>query len=198
MESPIENLERALSRLPGFGRRSAQRAALALVRSPETLADPLARALAAARENVVCCDLCGGFTIREANPCPVCSDERRDKSLLCVVEEPGDIMAVEQSGIYNGLYHSLHGKVSASRGTGPADLRLDVLATRLGNSEIKEMILATGTDLDGEATAEFITALAKRVSPHLKVTHLAYGLPVDSAIAYSDPITLKRALAGRS
>ncbi len=197
MESPIENLERALSRLPGLGRRSAERAALALVRSPELLADPLARALAAARESVVCCDICGGFTVREANPCPTCVDERRDKSVVCVVEEPGDIIAMERAGIFTGLYHALHGKVSASRGTGPEDLRLDALARRLAQDAIRELILATGTDLDGDATAEFVTALARRTAPDVKITRLAYGLPVDSGIAYSDPITLKRALAGR-
>ena len=197
MESPIETLERALSRLPGLGRRSAERAALALVRSPETLADPLMRALAEARETVVTCDACGGFTVRGANPCPTCEDPRRDRSLLCVVEEPGDIIAMERAGGFSGLYHALHGKVSASRGTGPADLRLDALADRLAAGSFTEVILATGTDLDGDATAEFVTALVRRAAPAAKVSRLAYGLPVDSGVAYSDPVALKRALAGR-
>ncbi len=198
MDNPIDNLERALSRLPGLGKRSAERVALALVRSPELLADPLMRALADARENVITCPVCGGFTIREMEVCKICNDERRDRSLLCVVEEPSDIIAMERTSIYQGLYHALHGKVSASRGTGPKDLRLTELTNRLQEGEIREIILATGTDLDGDATAEFITQLAKNAAPDIKVTRLAYGLPVDSGIAYSDPITLKRALTGRN
>ena len=197
MENPIENLERALSRLPGLGRRSAERAALAIVRNQEQLCDPLIRALAAARESVVCCDVCGGFTTRDAQPCATCSDPRRNASLLCVVEEPSDIIAMERAGVFNGVYHALHGKVSAARGTGPADLRLDSLSKRLALGQVAEVILATGTDLEGDATAEFVSALVKNISPAIRVSRLAYGLPVDSGIAYSDPVTLRRALQGR-
>lgn len=197
MENPLQNLERALSRLPGLGRRSAERAALALVRQPALLIDPLAEALADARDNVVCCRICGGFTLRSADPCDRCTDERRDAGLLCIVEEPGDITAIERSGAFNGLYHALHGKVSASRGTGPADLRLESLAQRLAAGSFREVVIATGTDLDGDATAEYVSAMVRDTAPSATVTRLAYGLPVDSGIAYSDPITLKRALAGR-
>jgi len=197
MQNPLENLERALARLPGLGRRSAERAALALVRQPEILADPLLSAIAEARASVVCCDICGGFTLRSENPCPRCTDPMRDTSVLCVVEEPGDIAAIERAGAFNGLYHALHGKVSASRGTGPADLRLDTLAKRLSSEHFREVILATGTDLDGDATAEFLSGMVRSAAPGATVSRLAFGLPVDSGIAYSDPVTLKRALAGR-
>lgn len=155
------------------------------------------RALVDARENVVTCDVCGGFTHRDCNPCKTCMDARRDSSLLCIVEEPGDIIAMERASVFTGLYHALHGKVSASRGTGPKDLRLDALTMRLASGEIHEVILATGTDLDGDATAEFISGLIAKHAPNIHISRLAYGLPVDSGIAYSDPVTLRRALNGR-
>ena len=197
MRNPLEKLERALARLPGFGRRSAERAALAIARQGGTLADPLVEAISEARANVVCCRECGGFTVRGEDPCQLCTDERRDRSILCVVEEPGDIVAMERAGVYNGLYLSLHGKVSASRGTGPQDLRLEPLSLKLAGGGIREVVLATGTDLDGDATAEFLTEMIQSSAPQVKVSRLAYGLPVDSGIAYSDPITLRRALSGR-
>ena len=195
--NPLENLERALARLPGLGKRSAERAALALVRQPSLLSDPLMAALEEARANVVCCDVCGGFTTRDQNPCPRCSDSSRDATTLCIVEEPGDIASIERAGAFNGLYHALHGKVSASRGTGPGDLRLEALSRRLAEGNFREVILATGTDLDGDATAEFLSSLIRSAAPSARVTRIAFGLPVDSGIAYSDPLTLKRALAGR-
>lgn len=197
MRNPLENLERALARLPGLGRRSAERAALALVRQPQQLCDPLMAALDEARARVVCCSVCGGFTERGEDPCPLCVDPRRDSSTLCVVEEPGDIAAIERAGAFNGLYHSLHGKVSATRGTGPGDLRLEELANRISSGKFREIILATGTDLDGDATAEYISAIVRNCAPGASVTRLAFGLPVDSGISYSDPVTLKRAMAGR-
>lgn len=197
MKNPLENLERALARLPGLGRRSAERAALAIVRQGALLADPLVAAITEARANVVCCDVCGGFTVRGENPCALCSDPTRDASLLCIVEEPGDIAAIERAGAFGGLYHALHGKVSASRGTGPEDLRLAQLSARLASGFFREIVLATGTDLDGDATAEYVSEMIARTAPGAKVSRLAYGLPVDSGIAYSDPVTLKRAMAGR-
>ncbi|MBQ6925673.1 MAG: recombination protein RecR [Kiritimatiellae bacterium] len=196
MESPLENLMRALSRLPGFGRRSAERAALALVRDPEGALDALQRALADAREQVCCCDVCGGFTVRDANPCAICSDGLRDSSTICVVEEPGDILAFERAGVFRGLYHSLNGKVSASRGTSPADVRLHALVERVRAGGVREIILATATDMEGDATAAFVRELLADV-PDLRISRLAFGLPVDSGIGYSDPVTLRRALSGR-
>ncbi len=196
MESPLDTLVRALSRLPGLGRRSAERAALALVRDPEGTLDALQRALADAREMVRCCDLCGGFTVRDENPCRICTDALRDSSTICVVEEPGDIIALERAGVFRGLYHSLNGKVSASRGSGPAEVRLASLVDRVRSGGVKEVILATATDIEGDATAAFVQELLAEM-PEVRVSRLAFGLPVDSGIVYSDPVTLKRALAGR-
>ena len=197
METPLENLIRALSRLPGLGHRSAERAALALVRDPDGALDALQRALADAREQVCCCDVCGGFTVRDANPCAICSDGLRDTSTICVVEEPGDILALERAGVFRGLYHSLNGKVSAARGTSPADMRLGALVERVRAGGVKEVILATATDMEGDATASFVQELLSGV-PDLRISRLAFGLPVDSGIGYSDPVTLRRALAGRA
>ncbi len=196
MESPLDSLVRALSRLPGLGRRSAERAALALVRDPDGSLDALQRALADARDKVCCCDICGGFTFRGANPCAICSDGLRDTSILCVVEEPGDILAFERAGVFRGCYHSLNGRVSASRGTGPVDIRLNALVARVRSDGVKEVILATATDMAGDATAAFVRELLAGI-PGLRISRLAFGLPVDSGIGYSDPVTLRRALSGR-
>ena len=196
METPLDSLIRVLSRLPGLGRRSAERAALALVRRPEGLMQELQAALEHARATVCCCGVCGGFTVREANPCPLCTDLRRDASLLCVVEEPGDILAIERAGVFSGRYHALHGKVSAARATGPGDLRLQALVERVAREPIAEIILALSTDLEGDATAAYVRELL-RGTAQVRVTRLAFGLPVDSGVGYSDPLTLKRALGGR-
>ncbi|MGI6098336.1 MAG: recombination protein RecR [Lentisphaerae bacterium] len=196
MEPPLDNLIRVLSRLPGLGRRSAERAALALVRRPTGLLQELLAALEHARATVCCCDVCGGFTVRDANPCPLCTDPRRDAATICVVEEPGDILAIERAGVFTGRYHALHGKVSAARATGPADLRLQALAERVAREPVTEIILAVSTDLEGDATAAYVQELLRGGRP-VRVTRLAFGLPVDSGVGYSDPLTLKRALGGR-
>jgi recombination protein RecR len=195
MDAALEHLVRALARLPGLGKRSAERAALALVRRPEDLLDDLVRALTAARATVCCCDTCGGFTAREANPCRLCTDASRDDGLLCVVEEPGDILAIERTGAFRGRYHALLGRVAPGRQQGPGDLRLRALADRAARGGLREAILATGTDVEGDATAALLREL---LQPHgVRVTRLAFGLPVDSGVAYADPLTLKRALGGR-
>ncbi len=197
MEAPLETLVRVLARLPGLGRRSAERAALALLRNPGGgLLAELEQALARARATVCCCELCGGFTVRERNPCRICADAGRDDSLLCVVEEPGDILAIERAGVFAGRYHALHGKVSAVRAGGPADLRLQALAARVGEGRVREVVLAVSTDLEGDATAAYVREML-RGRPEVKVTRLAFGLPVDSGVGYSDPLTLRRALGGR-
>ena len=196
MEPSLDNLVRVLARLPGLGRRSAERAALALVRRPEGLMQELQEALEQARATVRCCGRCGGFTVRGADPCALCSDARRDAGLLCVVEEPGDILAIERAGVYAGRYHALLGKVSAARATGPGDLRLQSLVERLRQEPVREVILALSTDLEGDATAAYVRELL-RDQPSVRVTRLAFGLPVDSGVGYSDPLTLKRAMGGR-
>ena len=196
MATPLDDLIRVLAHLPGLGRRSAERAALALVRRPEGLLRELQEVLEKARTTVRTCEVCGGFTVHDANPCPLCTDERRDNSLICVVEEPGDILAIERAGVYAGRYHALHGKISAARATQPDDLRLNSLAARAGREGVNEVILALSTDLEGDATASYIRELLRPLS-HLRITRLAFGLPVDSGVGYSDPLTLKRALGGR-
>lgn len=195
MVPPVDNLIRSLSRLPGLGRRSAERAALALLRKPELLLDTLVSALQEARASVCCCSVCGGFTSKGHEPCGLCTDATRDDALLCVVEEPSDIFSIERSGGFNGRYHALMGKLSPSRQTGPADLRLGTLPERVARGGVKEVLLALSTDMEGDATAGYIGELLKPLG--VRVTRLAFGLPADSGVGYSDPLTLKRAITGR-
>lgn len=195
MLQPLVELERCLSRLPGLGRRSAARAALALVREPTRLLEPLVLALQAAKDEVRTCSRCGAFTTVLADPCALCTDATRSSALLCVVEEPADILLVESSGAFRGRYHALGGKLSPARRMGPEKLRLVELRERVVREGIEEVLLAVSTDMDGDATAGYIVELLKGTSA--KVTRLAFGLPADSGIAYSDPLTLKRAIRGR-
>lgn len=195
MLQPIAELEKTLSRLPGLGRRSASRAALALVREPSRLMEPLMAALASAHEQVCCCSRCGAFTVRDREPCDLCTDPTRDASALCVVEEPADIVSIEASGAFRGRYHSLGGKLSPSRRLGPEKLRLRELSARVRSEGITEVLLAVSTDMEGDATAGYVAELLRGSGANL--TRLAFGLPVDSGIAYSDPLTLRRAIANR-
>lgn len=195
MLRPIDELEKALSRLPGLGHRSATRAALALVREPVRLMEPLVAALKAAGTNVRCCSRCGAFTTIDRDPCDFCSDQTRDGSLMCVVEEPADIVSIEAAGVFRGRYHSLGGKLAPSRRLGPEKLRLRELADRVRSEGITEVLLALSTDMEGDATAGYIAELLR--GSGAKVTRLAFGLPVDSGIAYSDPLTLRRAISNR-
>ena len=195
MVPPVDNLIRSLARLPGLGKRSAERAALALLRKPDVLLDTLVAALQEARASVCCCSVCGGFTSKEQNPCKLCSDATRDDAVLCVVEEPSDIFAIERSGGFRGRYHALMGKLSPSRQTGPSELRLRALAERAGRGGVAEVLLALSTDMEGDATAGYIGELLKPLG--VRVTRLAFGLPADSGVGYSDPLTLKRAISGR-
>lgn len=192
---PIDELERSLARLPGFGRRSATRAALALVREPSRLMEPLKEALEAASKEIVVCSRCGAFTVSNSNPCDNCTDPARDRGVLCVVEDPADIVSIESSGAFKGRYHSLGGKLSPSRKLGPEKLRLDSLVERVKHENIEEVLLALSTDMEGDATALYIRELLRVAGT--KVTRLAFGLPADSGIAYSDPLTLRRAIQGR-
>ena len=195
MIAPLEDLERALSRLPGLGRRSASRAALALVREPARLMEPLAAALRAAQGSVKCCSRCGAFTTADCDPCATCTDPTRDGTILCVVEEPADIVSIESSGAFRGRYHALGGKLSPVHHTGPEKLRFAELKDRVVREGITEVLLALSTDMDGDATAGYAAEVLKGTGA--KVTRLAFGLPADSGIAYSDPLTLKRAIVHR-
>jgi recombination protein RecR len=195
MIRPIEDLEKCLAKLPGFGRRSASRAALALVREPARLMEPLIAALKAAQGGVRCCSRCGSFTTLDRNPCDLCTDLTRDGAIVCVVEEPADIVPLEASGAFHGRYHALGGKLSPSRRMGPEKLRIAELVDRIGTEGIREVLLALSTDMDGDATAGYISEVLK--DSGVKVTRLAFGLPADSGIAYSDALTLRRAIVNR-
>ena len=196
MLPPLEELERALARLPGLGRRSAARAALALVREKGRLLEPLQAALKSAGEEVVCCGRCGAFTTREADPCRLCSDETRDGTRICVVEEPADIVPIEGSGAFRGRYHVLGGKLSPVRHMGPDKLRFGELKDRIEREGIEEVLIAVSTDMEGDATAGYLAEVLKS-SGVRRISRLAFGLPVDSGIAYSDPLTLRRAITNR-
>ena len=195
MIAPLAELELRLSKLPGFGRRSAARAALALVREPGRLLEPLMAALRDAKDGVRCCSRCGAFTTADRDPCVTCTDATRDGALLCVVEEPADILPIEASGVFRGRYHTLGGKLVPARRQGPEKLRFAELVDRVVREGVTEVLLALSTDMDGDATAGYAAELLKGTGA--KVTRLAFGLPADSGIAYSDPLTLRRAIVGR-
>ena len=195
MIRPIEDLEKCLSKLPGLGRRSASRAALALVREPGRLMEPLMAALKSAQGSVRCCSRCGAFTTVDRDPCDCCTDATRDGSVVCVVEEPSDIVSIEASGGFRGRYHALGGKLSPVHHMGPEKLRFAELKDRVVREGIAEVLLAVSTDMDGDATAGYAAEILKGTGA--KVTRLAFGLLADSGIAYSDPLTLKRAIANR-
>ena len=196
MIGPIEDLTRALARLPGLGRRSASRAALALLREPEKLLDPLSWALRTARDSVVCCSKCGAFTVRDENPCSLCTDALRDGSVICVVEEPADIITIEASGAFHGRYHVLGGKLSPVHRVGPDSLRFKELGERVLSERISEVLIAVSTDMEGDATAGYIAEFLSQSGA--RTTRLAFGLPADSGVSYSDPLTLRRAINSRT
>ena len=190
---PVSRLIEELHKLPGIGPKSAQRLAYYLLRIPEEQAKALAEAILAVKEKVVLCTVCQNFT--EADPCPVCQDQGRDRSRICVVEKPLDILAVERTRKYTGLYHVLHGVLSPMDGIGPDDLKITGLVERLKDGSVKEVILATNPNLEGEATAMYLNRLIARLG--VKVTRLARGLPFGSDLEYADELTMTRALEGR-
>lgn len=196
MIGPIEDLTRALARLPGLGRRSASRAALALLREPEKLLDPLSWALRSARDSVVCCSKCGAFTVRDQNPCALCTDALRDGSIICVVEEPADIITIEASGAFHGRYHVLGGKLSPVHRVGPDSLRFRELGERVVSEKVSEVLVAVSTDMEGDATAGYLAEFLSQSGA--KTSRLAFGLPADSGVSYSDPLTLRRAINSRT
>ena len=182
-----------LNKLPGVGPKSAQRLAYHLIRVPEA-AEALADAVIGVKERVFFCSQCQNLT--DIDPCTICSDPRRDQSQVCVVEGPLDILAVERTNCYRGLYHVLHGVISPMNGVGPEELKLKELAIRLQDSGVREIIIATNPTLEGEATAMYIQ---RNVSPvSARVTHLARGLPVGGDLEYADQTTLTRAFQGRT
>lgn len=192
---PLDNLVAALSRLPGIGRRTAERMAMALVQDSKGLMRILANALLEADDGIATCDRCGNVTLTAINPCELCTRHRKDAHLLCVVEAPADIIRIEESGGFHGRYHALMGRLSPMHGTGSADLRVDKLLSRLTEEHITEVLIALGTDVESDATASYLSeVLATR---DVSVTRIAFGLPSGSAIEYSDSATLAKAIQGR-
>lgn len=191
--APLARLIDEFHKLPGIGPKSAQRLAYYLLRMPPQEAQALAAAILDVKERVSLCSICQNVT--EIDPCRVCSDDRRDRTIICIVEEPLDILAMERSGNYQGLYHVLHGAISPMDGIGPEDLKTAELLHRLRSGEVVEIILATNPNLEGEATAMYLTRLLKPLG--VRVTRLARGLPVGGDIEYADDVTLARALDGR-
>ena len=191
--SEIETLIHLLSRLPGLGPRSARRAALHLIKKREALMTPLTSALQVAIEKIQVCKTCGNLD--SVDPCLVCADPRRDRSLVCVVEEVGDLWALERSGAMNGLYHVLGGRLSAIDGVRPEDLAIDKLVERASGGVVKEVVLAVNATVEGQATAHFITDRLKERG--IAVSRLAHGVPVGGELDYLDEGTLIAAMRAR-
>ncbi len=191
--APVTRLIEAFHKLPGIGPKSAQRLTYHLLRAPEAEARTLAQAMIELKEKITLCSLCQYVT--EGDPCGICADPQRDQSSVCVVEEPLDILALERSGGYHGLYHVLHGVISPMDGVGPDDLKLNELVARLRNGTVQEVIMATNPNLEGEATAMYVSRLLAPMG--VRVTRLARGLPTGADLEYADDMTLARALEYR-
>ncbi len=195
---PVARLIEEFTKLPGIGPKTAQRLTFFLLRAPAEEAKALAEAILRMKERVTFCSVC--YNITETDPCRICAGDERDRSIICVVEEPLDVLALERTSSYEGLYHVLHGAISPVDGIGPDDLRIDGLLRRLqgtGGSAppVREVILATNPNLEGEATAMYLARLIAALG--IRVTRLARGLPVGGDLEYADEVTLTRALEGR-
>jgi recombination protein RecR len=190
---PVARLIDEFSRLPGIGPKTASRLTFYLLRAPEEQALALAEALRQLRESIVYCATC--FNITEESPCAICRDEGRDRSSICVVEEPLDVLAIERTGEYKGLYHVLHGAISPVEGIGPEDLRIQELLERVKSGTVKEVLLATNPSLEGEATAMYLARLLE--GSGVRKYRLGFGLPVGGDLEYADEVTIARALEGR-
>ena len=192
-EGPVQDLIDALRRLPGIGYKSAQRLAFHLLKAPAEEAHGLADAIIAAKQKVAICKTC--FNVSEGEQCNFCRDPKRDSTLVCVVEEPGDIIAIERTQEFRGRYHVLGGHISPMDGIGPDDLRIRELLQRVGTGEVKEVIICTNPTVEGEATAIYLAGLIRPLD--VRVTRIASGLPVGGDLEYADEVTLGRALEGR-
>jgi recombination protein RecR len=192
---PVNRLITELAKLPGIGQRTAQRLAFHVLRVPEQEAFALAAALREVKERIVLCEVC--FNLAEGPRCPICLDQRRDRSVICVVEEPADVVPVERTNEYRGLYHVLGGALSPIDGVDPEDLRIAELVARVREGEVHEVVIATNPTTSGEATAFYIAEAVRGLDGDVVVTRLASGLPVGADLEYADEITLGRALSGR-
>ena len=191
---PLERLTEQLERLPGIGRKSAARLAFHLLYMPDKDAKAFIEALTDARDKIHECPVCCNLT--DSATCPLCEDQRRDHTTVCVVEDPRDVIAIERTGEYSGLYHVLHGTISPMDGRGPDQLRVKELLRRLEDETVQEVIMATNPTVEGDYTALYLSRLLKPLG--IKVTRLAYGIPVGGDLEYADEITLSRSLEGRN
>lgn len=190
---PISKLIEEFSKLPGVGKKTAQRLAFYVLNMKKEEALSLANAIVNAKRDIKYCSICGNLTDRD--PCLICSNKRRDETLICVVEDPKDIVAMERTKEFKGLYHVLHGSISPMEGIGPEDIRIRELLIRIKNCPVKEVILATNPTIEGEATAMYISKLIKPMG--IKTTRIAHGIPVGGDLEYADEVTLSKALEGR-
>lgn len=190
---PVARLIEELNKLPGIGPKSAQRLTFYLLRAPAQQVESLAEAIKALKERLQLCSIC--LNITDTDPCTICRDPERDRTQICVVEEPIDILPLERTKKYRGLYHVLHGVISPSEGIGPEELKVKELLSRLQSTQVTEVILATNPNLEGEATAMYLQRLIAPLG--IKVTRLARGLPYGGDLEYADDVTLSRALEGR-
>ncbi len=191
--APVENLIDHFARLPGIGRKTAQRLAFYILSGSEEEASSFAAALVGAKADVKFCSKCQNLTVEEV--CPICKAPNRDQSTICVVSDPKDVVAIERTSEYKGTYHVLHGVISPMNHVGPDDVRIKELLTRVNSGEVKELIMATNPDTEGEATAMYISRLLRPFD--VLVTRLAYGIPMGSHLEFADEVTLGRALEGR-
>lgn len=191
--APIAKLIEALSKLPGVGSKTAQRLTFYLLNMPEKEVEDLAKAIVYAKRSVKYCTVCCNIT--DSEKCEICSNPNRDHSVICVIEDPKDVAALERTREFKGLYHVLHGAISPMDGVGPDDIKIRELLARLKDEEIKEIIIATNPNIEGEATAMYISRLVKPLD--IKVTRIAHGVPVGGDIEYADEVTLMKALEGR-
>ena len=191
----LESLIEQFSRLPGIGQKSATRMALYILRSNRDLADNLARSLIEVKEKIRFCSIC--FNLTDDDTCPICRNSSRANGTICVVESPGDQLAIEESGTYKGRYHVLHGALSPLDGIGPEDLKIGALLSRLNREEIREVILATNPTTEGEATASFLSSLLSEKGRDLKITRIALGVPMGADLKYMDRMTLEHAIKSR-
>ena len=190
---PIARLVQQLAKLPGIGEKTATRLAFFVLRAPESLARELAAALLDVKEKIRLCSTCLNLT--EEDPCALCRDARRDAQLVCVVAHPTDLVAIERSGGFRGRYHVLHGVLSPLDGIGPDDIRLRELLTRLGDGTVREVIVATSPNVEGEATALYVSRVVKPLG--VRVSRIASGVPMGGELEYADGVTISRALEGR-
>lgn len=194
---PVQRLVTELSRLPGVGNRTAQRLAFHILRAPDDEAQALAEAIREVKERITLCEVC--FNLTDEQPCRICRDERRDRGVICVVEESSDVIPMERTHEYHGVYHVLGGALSPIDGVDPEDLRIEELIARASapGAQVREVVLATNPTTTGEATALHIARELRERAPEVSVTRLASGLPVGSDLEYADEVTLGKALAGR-